>query len=418
MIFGYKTNEHGIQTVVVAAIDNDEYQKFIGTFVGVDETSGGDKVEILSMIEMMMEDDFSHLKFPVIRITHTSDDHRDTFFVSNDVKEISIPQAISRQDDMQKAQDRKEEQSVEKFERLKAEISGDVYISPSIEEKYGLNISDPWDTRTAEERAQPLSQRNDDPTILQETMFGGADEQRAARDAARLAADPDYVPIRFAGHGELEEEDLSLDKLIFKARSEESKKLAGEDKTPEEKMNEEDSSESETTTASTGPRYLDSVTNNSRLKDLEELHQDNVDDKEENGKIRSLDLDEEDDSVLVMVDSLPDAIKAKILEVFSSKGEEAPSSIKEYWYSPNSMVGEFYILPEDRTTINGAFKIASMTNVDSSAYKRINLAGPTARLVKKQNTDADSVILYSRSFVDNDGSKERNITQFIAIRLK
>lgn len=417
MIFGYKTNEHGIQTVIVAAIDNDEYQKFIGSFVGIDETSGGDKVEILSMIEMMMEEDFSHLKFPVIRVTHTTDDHRDTFFVSNDVKEISIPQAISRQDDMQRAQDKKEEQSVEKLERLKAEISGDVYISPSIEEKYGLNIHDPWDTRTAEERNAKISQRNDDPTILQETMFGGADEQRAARDAARLAADPDYVPIRFAGHGELEEEDLSLDKLIFKAKSKETEKLSGVVESAEEEMN-NDSEESLPTPISEGPVYLDSTTNKSRLEELEELHEENLEDKNTNGKIRSLDLDEEDDAVFVMVNSLPESIKAKITEVFSSKAEAAPESIKEYWYSANSMVGDFYILPEDRTTINGAYKIVSMTNVDASAYKKINIAGPTARLIKKQNSEEDSVILYSRSFVDNDGTKERTTTQFMAIRLK
>lgn len=427
MIFGYKTisdNESGeFITVIVAASNEKEYREF---FVALGSKNSDilketvSDFQMMEAIDMMMDDNFSHLSKPVAILSHIDEGHQTKFFEEFPVKEIVKEQAISRQQDMEKETTKIEAHEDEKEKRLMADLTGEIYVEPSIEEIYGLTIHDPWDKRTKEEKERDskydVNHNNTNMTsgteLTDESAFGGANAQRAHRRAIRKEQDPTYEDTKFIGFGEVKDDEPFINKLLFQKPSDKTLENQGRGLAPEEQMNLESSKEETSkpqSSADQEPEYVDERTN---LQTLENMRDDFNDQREDRqaGNFRSV-TPEDAEFVKVKVESLPEIIRNKIKSFCESKEVHEPTSIPEYWYPDNSKVDDWCVL--SRNDYNLDFDIIGYHNVDTSNMKSVNMFGPEVILIKQSNNLVDSLALYARATTDTS-----TVVDFYLVRIK
>lgn len=428
MIFGYKTvgdNESGeFITVIVAASNEKEYREFFVTLGTKNSDVMKETVsdfQMMEAIDMMMDDNFSHLSKPVAILSHTDEGHQTKFFEEYPVKEIVKEQAISRQQDMEKETIKIEAHADEKEKRLMADLTGEIYVEPSIEEIYGLTIHDPWDKRTQEEKERDskydVNHNNTNMTsgteLTDESAFGGANAQRAHRRAIRKEQDPTYEDTKFIGFEEVKDDEPFINKLLFQKPSDKTLENQGRGLTPEEQMDLEksnaDSSSKTQNSIDPEPVYVEERTN---LQTLENMRDDFNDQREDRqaGNFRSV-TPEDAEFVKVKVESLPEPIRNKIKAFCEAKGVHEPTSIPEYWYPDNTKLDDWCVL--SRNDYNLDFDIIGYHNVDTSNMKSINMFGPEVVLIKQSNNLKDSLVLYTRVT-----SNTSTVVDFYLVRIK
>lgn len=422
MIYGFKSN-NDILTIVVAGDTISEIESFF-VIMAKGDVENTREIEIMTPLEMMMDDEFSHLPKPIVKVYHDSAVDQDAFIERFEIKVITDAQAISKQESMIRTSEKiKEREDTEKA-KLKAEMLGETYVSLSIEEIYGLNIVDPWDTRTEEEKKQSKSYVNRDSSIMEETSFGDANAQREARDAARREADPDYVPVRFMGHEIEQDEDGSdFDNILLQAKSKETMKLIGvkndqddedlDDKSEDKDIKESTSVVKKITTNIDSPEYSRTELTSALLSEMEDEYKDMLvysEKKKTSFRTKT--------SVKVKISSLSSNIEEKIKEISESCGESSPEYVDEYWYSPASIIDGYYVFPEDSSSFNGGSSIICGHNIDPMKTLTVAINGPQTKLIKKMYTDASAMVLYaSIKDVEVDGKKKK-IPSFFVIRMK
>ena len=427
MIFGYKTisdNESGeFITVIVAASNEKEYREFFVTLGSKNSDILKETVsdfQMMEAIDMMMDDNFSHLSKPVAILSHTDEGHQTKFFEEFPVKEIVKEQAISRQQDMEKETAKIEAHEDEKEKRLMADLTGEIYVEPSIEEIYGLTIHDPWDKRTKEEKERDskydVNHNNTNMTsgteLTDDSAFGGANAQRAYRRAIRKEQDPTYEDTKFIGFEEVKDDEPFINKLLYQKPSDKTLENQGRGLTPEELMDLESSKEETPKSQSSinqEPVYVDEKTN---LQTLENMRDDFNDQREDRqaGNFRSV-TPEDAEFVKVKVESLPETIRNKIKSFCESKEVHEPTSIPEYWYPDNSKVDDWCVL--SRNDYNLDFDIIGYHNVDTTNMKSVNMFGPEVILIKQSNNLVDSLVLYARTTTDTS-----TVVDFYLVRIK
>lgn len=400
MIYAYRISEN--MTVIVASNDLEEYRDTFKLLSGdIDHASNA---SVISPLDMMMNPEYSDFEQPVMEVEHVSKEDQDNFFEKYTIKEIDRVLVSSVQEKMKNTTSKKEAANDLAKEKLKAEISGEAYVSPSIEETLGLNIYDPWDTRTEDEKKGKYI-RLDDDTVMNETAFGDADTQRRARDQARKDANPDYVPMRTIGASKTEEDnDFNL---VIQAKSLESKKLEGKltEEEVQEELNKELDDQEKVIKEYNGPVYLNSESQNEILEEMKSDYADNLEySSRKNTSFRA------SQSVKVEVKSLQPVIQKKLEELCNKASNPIPSYIEEYWYSPASIIDGYYILPVDET----GYQISSASNLDSSNTINISINGPTTTLSKKLNREKDSEILFAKL----TESENKKLYTFFILRLK
>ena len=423
MIFGYKTigdNESGeFITVIVAASNEAEYREFFVTL----GTKNSDVIretvsdfQMMEAIDMMMDDNFSHLPKPVAILSHIDEGHQTKFFDEFPIKEIVKEQAISRQQDMEKETSKIEAHADEKEKKLMADLTGEIYVEPSIEEIYGLTIHDPWDKRTPEEKERDKkfdvshnNTNNSGPELTDESAFGGANAQRAYRREIRKEQDPTYEDTKFIGFEEVKDDEPFINKLLFQKPSDKTLENTGRGLTPEEKMDMEDNHTSNTN-QDPEPVYVDEKMNLQTLGIMKEDFIDQRADRQQ-GNLRSV-TPEDAESVKVKVESLPETIRNKIKTFCESKGVHEPTSILEFWYPDNSKVDDWCVLA--RNDYNLDFDIIGYHNVDTSNMKLVNMFGPEVVMLKPSNKLHDALVLYVRVSADTSTT----VLDFYLVRIK
>lgn len=469
MIYGYKViRDDRVAFIIVAGNTGKEYEEFFVNILGQQPPVNFEEQSMTTLMDHMMDPEFDGFSKPVMTVFFTDDAQRDAFIAEWEIKVVQSLLARDKQKDMIHADKLAEAHAEEDKERLKASLMGEEYVSQSIEEIHGLNIEDPWDKRTAEDKEADAGirgyyqSRQMTGEISAENQFGDAQTQRKARDEARKEANPDYVApqrIDILG-GTASEKDngtISLDSLIAQKKNgpvdEELKRaneLANEEKEKEALGDKEYFSPEDFAEVLKG----DGSSSAFKIKADEEISEPQLSDeakaaiaaKEEakflarkkaeqeardkkyneqledhnNGGFRSFKLEEPE---VVDVEKLPAIIRGMINKQAKETGYVVPTAVPVYDYAANSVLNGFVILPEDNQDLEGSYKMYCAHNIDPVTSVTIDMGAKT-RLVKKEYDTSSAHVLYGKvvSIVDVDENDKvtetRKILAFKVIRIR
>lgn len=464
MIYAYRLIIDGKPTtLIVAGTTLQEFEQFFVDFLSKDH----ENLESHRISDMMdhFSEPFDKFKKPVMVVTHDSEDQQTAFMTELDLEEVQSMKAIDMQAIMIHNAEYEKQVAEEDKDKLQASMLGEVYVSKSIEELYGLDKEDPWDKRSEEEKSADTKayfrQQQEDDKITDERSFGDADAQRAARHKARLDADPDYKPqerIDILG-AEYDEDDVNLSALFVKKTGgevDESKKELNEktteiesekkEKEPEKKVFSPD--DFAAALAGNGSSTMANIENKhdavekpefseeaQKARDelaaekarIKKEHEDQERDKKyeqqleehKKGKFTSYVADV---SEIVPVDTLPRNIQSKI-DSFDKEDESLPKTedIVVFDYAPNAILGGFYLLPVDSTFGIGGCSILASSNIEIDEV--IDIGGPTVNLAKKDDSIEMSYVLYGRRkrfrvLTDDGETKEVEKMIFFVVRIR
>lgn len=179
MIYGYKEMIDGRPATLAVAGDTvEEFVAFIEAVPGQEENRNWEETYASNFLDAMRSDMFKGYKHSVLAIYHTDEAQRDAFWTEWPML-VEVKSAAGRDRHADMLHDAKEAQ------RKATETEED--RSRTIEERHGLDKSDPWDRRTEEEVAADAEMKKKMKEMrakgdMSGDSFGGADDQRKSRE--------------------------------------------------------------------------------------------------------------------------------------------------------------------------------------------------------------------------------------------
>lgn len=176
MLYGYKELIDGrIGSFAVAGDTVEEYTAFCEALKGQEE-GNWEEIYTSNFLDAMRNDNFKGYKHPVLAVYHTTEEQRDAFWTEWSLVEVQSMNGRDRHLDMlhnKQVETRKANETEEDK-------------SKTIEERLGLDKSDPWDRRSEEEVEADKKMKEQMKEMrksgeMSGDSFGGADEQRASR---------------------------------------------------------------------------------------------------------------------------------------------------------------------------------------------------------------------------------------------
>jgi hypothetical protein len=181
MLYGSKEILDGnrVATIVGAADTVVEFVGWVDAVKGQTEGRNWEETYASSMLDHMQNPFYKGFKHSVLAVYHTDEEQREAFWTEWSIQERQSAGLRDRQLDM--LHDAKEER------RVATESEED--RNKTIEERAGLDVLDPWDRRTDEEKEEDAKIKEQMKKMresgeLSGDSFGGADKQREARPGA------------------------------------------------------------------------------------------------------------------------------------------------------------------------------------------------------------------------------------------
>ena len=144
MLYGYKEIlDNRTTSLVVAADTVEEYSFWIDTVLNQSENRNWEETYASNFLDGLRNDTFKGYKRSVLAVYHTDEEQRNAFWTEWGIVEVMSQPARDRHLDMIHASK----------EANKTDAERAVEDSRTIESQLGLDVYDPWDRRTEEEKA-------------------------------------------------------------------------------------------------------------------------------------------------------------------------------------------------------------------------------------------------------------------------
>ena len=175
----YATKEmidNRVGTLVAAADTVEEFTAFLEAIKGQEENRNWNELYASNFMDHMQNPFYKGFKHSVLAVYHDDEAQRDAFWTEWSLEERQSNTLRDRHLDMLHA----------KKEQIREETETPEQKAMTIEERHGLDKSDPWDRRTDAEREEDRKMKEQMKEMqkkgdLSGDSFGGADEQRASR---------------------------------------------------------------------------------------------------------------------------------------------------------------------------------------------------------------------------------------------
>lgn len=190
MIYGQKEYlDDRLSTIVSSGDTIKEYDSWVDGISNIEPSPENKFNEMYAseLLDHMTRDEFSGFKRPVVAFYHSSEEEREEFIALHGIKILQSEESIDAQLDMiYQEKVSKEQETVDKKKML-ANAMGEEYKEKTIAELAGVDVYDPWDNRSDEQKELDKAKNEQYEALrkagkISDESFGGVDELKSAKE--------------------------------------------------------------------------------------------------------------------------------------------------------------------------------------------------------------------------------------------